>query len=226
MKEKFKNIILSVLRFVPLAVCAVFMVIYLLSGDNITSDGLLNYAPKKPLFAAVFLVLLYAFKSLTVFFPVVILNVLGGFLFKPFYALIINSIGVLVKLIIPYWIGRASGTGLADKLCKKHPKIAEIVGEGSDNNFFMSFFLRVISCLPDDAVSMYFGARRVPFWTYLIGSFLGTLPFMVSSTLLGTSITDSASPVFWISAGLTVGLSVTSLLIYLLWRRFKREPKH
>ena len=221
--KKFKNTLLTILRFAPLVVCAVFMGFYLFSGEEITAESLLNFAPEEPLYAALFLVLLYAFKSLTVFFPIIVLNVLGGFLFEPDHALIINSIGVLVELTIPYWIGRASGTGFADKLCKKHPKLAEIIGEGSNNNFFMSFFLRVISCLPGDAVSMYFGARRVPFWTCLLGSFLGTLPGMVAATLLGMNITDPSSPMFWVSIGLTVGLSVISFLVYFLWRRAKKK---
>ena len=223
MKNKIKKILLTVLRFAPLIICAVCMCIYLFSGEEITAESLLNFAPEEPLYAALFLVLLYAFKSLTVFFPIIVLNVLGGFLFEPAHALIVNTVGVLVELTIPYWIGRASGSGFADKLCKKHPKLAEIIGEGSNNNFFMSFFLRVISCLPGDAVSMYFGARKVPFWTCLLASFLGTFPGMVAATLLGMNITDPSSPMFWVSIGLTVGISVISFLVYFLWRRAKKK---
>lgn len=225
MKQKFKTILLTILRFAPLVVCAMFMCIYLLSGKEFTAESLLNFAPKDPLYAALFLVLLYAFKSLTVFFPIIVLNILGGFLFEPVHALIINSVGVLVELTIPYWIGRASGSGFADKLCKKHPKLAEIIGEGSNNNFFMSFFLRVISCLPGDAVSMYFGARKVPFWTCLLASFLGTFPGMVAATLLGMNITDPMSPMFWVSMGLTVSVSVISFLSYFLYKRSKKRSK-
>ena len=223
MKKKLKTILLAILRFAPLIVCAVCMCIYLFSGEEITAESLLNFAPEEPLYAALFLVLLYAFKSLTVFFPIIVLNVLGGFLFEPVHALIINSVGVLVELTIPYWIGRASGAEFADKLCKKHPKLDEIIGEGSNNNFFMSFFLRVISCLPGDAVSMYFGARKVPFWTCLLASFLCTFPGMGAATLLGMNITDPSSPMFWVSIGLTVGISVISFLVYFLWRRAKKK---
>lgn len=223
MKQTLKKIILNILRFAPLVICALFMCIYLFSGEEITAESLLNFAPEEPLFAAIFVVLLYAFKSLTIFFPIVILNVLGGFLFEPAHALIINSIGVLVELTVPYWLGRASGTSFANKLCEKHPKLAEIIGEGSDNNFFMSFFLRVISCLPGDAISMYFGASRVPFWTCLIGSFLGTLPGMIAATLLGMNITDPTSPMFWVSIGLTVGISVISFLLYFIWKKAKKK---
>lgn len=80
-------------------------------------------------------------------------------------------------------IGCAMGTNFSDRLCQKHPKLGELVDESSGNNFFMSFFLRVISCLPGDAISMYFGARKVPFWTCLWGSFLGTIPRTIAEPL-------------------------------------------
>lgn len=221
MKDRIKNILLTIFRFVPLILCIVFMAIYLFSGQEITAESLLDYAPEKPLYAAIFLILLYAFKSLTVFFPIIVLNVLGGFLFEPVHALIINSVGVLVELAIPYWIGRSSGAGFAERLCDKYPRLGEVMGESSDNNLFMSFFLRVISCLPGDAISMYFGACKTPFGTYLLGSFLGTIPGVITATLLGMSITDPSSPMFWISIVLTVGLSVVSFLAYYFWKRAK-----
>lgn len=222
-RKKGKRVLLAILRFVPLIVCAVFMCAYLFSGENVTAESLLTFAPEKPLFAALFLIMLYAFKSLTVVFPILVLNVLGGFLFEPVHALIVNSVGLLVELTIPYWVGRVSGAEFANKLRRKYPKLAEIVGEGSDDNFFMSFILRVISCLPGDAVSMYLGAGRVPFWTCLLGSFLGALPHMIASTLLGMSITDPSSPMFWVSIGLTVGMSALSVLGYFLWKRAKKK---
>lgn len=211
-----------ILRFLPLILCLVFMAIYLFSGREITAEGLMNYAPDNPWLAATFLILLYAFKSLTIFFPIIILNVLGGFLFEPLTAMLVNFIGVLVELSIPYWVGRLSGSGLAEKLKKKHPKLSELMNDNS-NEFFKSFFLRVISCLPGDAVSMYFGARKVKFSTFLTGSFLGTLPGVVTATLLGMSITDPDSPMFWISVGFTVGISVISFLIYFFWKKAKKK---
>ncbi len=63
MKNKIKSMLLTILRFAPLAVCTVFMCIYLFSGEEITAESLMNFAPEKPLFAAIFLVLLYAFNT-------------------------------------------------------------------------------------------------------------------------------------------------------------------
>lgn len=224
MKEKTKTVLQLILRQIPLVICAFFLCLYLFSGKEITAESLLNIAPEKPFFAALFLIFLYAFKSLTVFFPIMVLNVLGGFLFEPAYALIINAIGVIAELSVPYWVGRASGGPLADKLQNKYHKFFDSFRDrGSD--FFKAFFLRVISCLPGDAVSMYFGAVKMPFLTCLTGSFLGALPGMITATLMGMSITDPGSPMFWISIGLHVGVSALFFLVYILWKKAREKAQ-
>jgi len=223
MKNQLKSILLTMLRYAPLIVCAVFMCLYLFSGKDVTPESLLNFAPEDPLLAALFLILLYAFKSLTIFFPIIILNVLGGFMFEPFHALIVNSVGLLVELTVPYLIAKYSGSNISERMINKHPKLAEIVDAQGENSFFMTFFLRVISCLPGDAVSMYLGTTGIPLEKYLLASYLGSLPGMVAATLLGMSITDPTSPMFWVSIGLTVGISIISFLVYFIWRKIRKR---
>ncbi|MCD8118037.1 MAG: VTT domain-containing protein [Lachnospiraceae bacterium] len=181
-------------------------------------ENLEELAPEEPLYAVVFMILLYAFKSLTVFFPIAVLNILGGFLFMPGYALIVNSIGVLVELTISYWAGRISGAGLVERMCAKYPKLGEVLGERESDSLFLTFLLHMVCFLPGDAVSMCFGARKMPFFKFLIGSFLGVLPGMAATTLLGSNITDPTSPAFWIFVGLIAGISALSVLIYFLWK--------
>ena len=225
MKNKLKSFLLGVVRFVPLAVCAIFMVIYLFGGKSFSVDDILNYTPDSKLFAALFMVAMYAFKSLTVFFPITLLNVAGGFLFTPFHAIIVNSVGVIAELTVPYWIGRVSGSNSAGRFLAKHPKLSEMMEKNANNSFFKAFFLRVIAILPGDAISMYLGATKLPFGVYLLGSFLGTFPSMVAATLVGTSITDPTSPMFWISIISTVSISLISVLIYWIWSKHRKEEK-
>ncbi len=210
-----------VLRLAPLIICVIFMCLYLFAGKDVTVQELMNYAPKEPICAAIFVVLLYAFKSLTVFFPIIALNVLGGFLFEPAQALIVNCIGVIVELTIPYWIGRISGRELAVKIEKKHPRLASVFGAKSESLFFLSVFLRALFCLPGDAISMYFGAIKMPYPKYIFGSFIGILPGTVAATLLGMSITDPSSPMFWVSASLTIGFAILSFILYYFWKKGK-----
>lgn len=224
MKEKVKNILLSVLRFIPLVICMVCLGFYLFSGRDLSAEGLRNFAPEKSSLAVAFMVLLYAFKSLAIFFPVAVLDILGGFLFEPKYALIVNSVGILAELTVSYWIGRFSGAGFVEKVYAKYPKIKETIGTAERENFILSFLLHVVCFLPGDAVSMCCGARKMPFFIFLIGSFLGMLPGMIATTLLGSNITDPTSPMFWVFVILIAAISGISVLIYYLWKKNRHMP--
>lgn len=100
---------------------------YVLSGEDISVDTILNRVPSAPWRAAIFMLVLYAAKSLSVVFPIMVLYIEGGVLFPPVIALIINSAGALVGLIIGYLVGRVSGSAYIEWLIKKHSKVAEVI---------------------------------------------------------------------------------------------------
>lgn len=218
-----KKTLMSAVRLLPIFICLACTLAYILSGADLSVDTLLNFAPNNPLLAAAFLISLYAAKSLSIVFPVLVLNIAVGFLFSPGLALIINTVGMALELSVPYWVGRFSGTEYADKLCGKYPKFKEVVEYGHKNSYFMTFFLRAINCLPMDVVSIYFGACRINFVIYLIFSLVGMMPLYVFATLLGNNITDPTSPKFWLCIGATVVISVTSFLSFFFWRKAKKK---
>jgi len=220
---KTKKTFVSVVRMLPILVCVSCTLAYILSGADLSVDTLLNFAPNNPVLAAAFLISLYAAKSLSIVFPVLVLNIAVGFLFPSGVALIINTVGMALELSVPYWVGRFSGTEYADKLCAKYPKFKEVVEYGHKNSYFMTFFLRAINCLPMDVVSIYFGACRINFVIYLVCSLVGMMPLYVFATLLGNNITDPTSPKFWMCIGATVAISAGSFFGYLLWRRSKKK---
>ena len=124
-----------------------------------------------------------------------------------------------ICLILQYMVGRLSGKEAMESTVRKYPRFAEIVGRGQNNSVFLSFYLRVISILPGDIVSMYLGASGTRFVPYLFASLLGTMPGIICATLLGMNITDPTSPMFWISLGLNILLSVLSAAGYLIYKK-------
>ncbi|MGN0628896.1 MAG: TVP38/TMEM64 family protein [Oscillospiraceae bacterium] len=192
---------------------------YILINPDISVNTLLSYAPSNPTLAAGVLILMYAVKSATVFFPIVVLEIATGYLFPTAEALLINSSGMLLVLTIPYWIGCFSGMGTVSKLVKKYPRFGYIIAHQQSNSFFLCFFMRIAGHLPGDIVTMYFGATKTPYLKNLCGGMLGILPRMILATVLGSSVQDPSSPAFWISVLLTALLSVISAIIYFLYRR-------
>lgn len=195
--------------------------------SDISPQTILTDALQNPLLTAGLLLLLYMLKSLTIFFPLLILEMAAGYLFPAPAALIINFLGIGIVLTIPYWIGRALGLRQVSKLTRKYPKFQAIMEKQQNHSFFLCFFLRVISCLPGDIVTMYLGATHTPFSHNLLGGTLGILPGMILATFMGVNIQDPSSPAFWISAALSVGLTVLSIVLYYVYlKRQKGRGDH
>ena len=223
MKSQKNKQLISFLKALPLIICIIFIVLFLISGNNITVQTVLSYTPESPFAAALVILLLYALKSVSFVFPIAVLQIAAGHLFQTPAALFINFSGRAVTLSIPYWIGRFSGSDLINSLQGKYPKLKEICDRQEQNPFFISFLLRTLCFLPGDAVSLYLGATKIPFPYYLTGGILGTALGVVLATILGSSITEPGSPAFWLSASLMAFIAVISVIFYLCSNKKKTQ---
>lgn len=187
--------------------------------EDFLIDTILKYTPPHPVAAALLLLFLYALKSVSVFFPILVLEVAVGHLFPTGTALLLNLAGVLICHTIPYRIGYSSSGTVLEKLKKRYPKFANILNAQLNNAFFSSFLFRSIHILPGDIISLYFGATHTPYLHYIVGGMLGTLPGVVLTTLLGTSISDPTSPLFLVSVISMVVLTGISFLINYFYKR-------
>jgi len=213
----------TIFKYLPLVICTLFVILFLVFGRDVTPEMLLHYTPENPFLAALVLIAMYGLKSLSVFFPLIVLEVAGGYLFSPWTAILVNTVGVTMCLILPYLVGCLSGTEAVEGAMRKYPRFADIVGRGQKNEVFLAFFLRIISCLPGDIVSIWFGASGARFVPYLLASLFGTMPGVICATLLGMNITEPTSPMFWISLGLNVLLSVLSAVGYFVYKKQSRK---
>lgn len=210
-------------KFLPLIVCAIFMILLLASGRKITVQTVLSYTPQSPFTAAMVILLLYALKSVSFVFPIVVLQIATGHLFQTPAALLINFLGRAITLSIPYWVGRFSGSDIMYRLQDKYSKLEKICREQKQKPIFISFLLRTFCFLPGDAVSLYLGAAKISFPYYLLGGMLGTTLGVVLSTILGSRITELDSPAFWLSAILIALMAVASLSFYVYDSRKKHS---
>lgn len=215
MKQQKNKKIKKFLKILPIIICAIFIILPLASGKEITVEAVLNYTPEAPMAAAFVILLLYALKSMSFVFPIAVLQIATGHLFQTPIALLINFLGRAITLTIPYWAGRFSGSDMVDSLTTKYPKLDEICSRQGRNPLFISFLLRTFVFLPGDAVSLYLGATKVPFPHYLAGGILGTTLGVVLSTFLGSSITEPGSPAFVLSAFLMALVASLSLGLYI-----------
>ncbi|MGE4549599.1 MAG: TVP38/TMEM64 family protein [Intestinibacillus sp.] len=211
---KQKTIRLFLTRVLPLAIMLVCVLFWRLHAQNLTADSLQNLIPKNRFLAALALMLFYVLKSLSVFFPVVVLQLCAGLIFPWPLAIAVSIAGAAVEATIPYWIGRASGAATMEALLRKYPKAKSATKLYQGREFFFSFLLRAVACLPLDMVSMLLGSMKLAYPKFLSGSVLGMLPGILAATILGGSITRPGTPAFWISLFTMIAVGFISLLAY------------
>ena len=196
----------------------VFLLLH--SSPSLTASQILSWAPENLFLAALILLAGYAIKSLLVFVPIMILQILAGHLYFRETALLINLLGLVIVMAVPYWFGKYLGSGKIDAILRKYPKLKTILQIQQDNEMAMCFMLRACSVPPVDIVTMYLGASGTGFLANVLGGVLGQLPGMVLTTFLGASIRDPKSPAFWKSLSLNVLWVVLSGLGFYLYKKF------
>lgn len=224
MSERKSTVFLkSVLQIAPLVMVGVCVLIYFLFFRGITVEDILEFTPENLWLAAIVMIGLFALKSLSMFFPMLVLIAACGSVFPSFpLALLVNSIGVAVMLLIPYAIGRFAEKDFVMGLISKNKNADKLREIKSDNELFIAYFLRVIHMLPCDLVSMFLGATGFGFVKYLVGSFVGILPGMIVTTFIGANMNDPTSPVFWAAVATEVIFAAASTVTYYLHKKKKK----
>lgn len=187
---------------------------------GLTAQDLLELAPENYWYAAGWLLILYALKSLSVVFPAVVLQMAAGLIFPIPAAILVNLAGSLVGASVGYGVGRFSGKSALDRLRSRYPKIQAISQLYRGRELFFSYLLRVMGFLPMDVVSILLGSMGITYWKFLLGTLGGMLPGVLAASVMGASLSDPASPAF-------IGSLAASLLIaggsVLLYRRVMRR---
>ena len=199
--------------------------LYLHKQHHFNMDEILSWQPENLWLAAVVLLCFFAVKSASVFIPIMIPQILAGHLYTRDIALLINLLGLVVVMAVPYWVGKGLGSARMQQLIQKYPKIQGLLNAQDNNQMAFSFMLRACCVPPADMVTMYFGATGMPFVINVVGGVLGCFPSMVLTTFLGANIRDPDSPAFWMALALNVAWVILSGLGFYLLRKFHSKKE-
>lgn len=224
LRERITKIAKAAFAIAPFVMIAICAVLYFTTFRNITAEQLLKYTPENIWLAAVVIIAMFSVKSLTFFFPMIVIVTACGMTAPNIWAaLAINTIGIFCMMNIPYLIGKFAQREYVEKLVMKHKKMRDIISLNMSNGIFFTFFLRIINCLPYDVVSMFLGSVNMKWRDYIIGSMLGTLPGMICCTFMGNYIDDPLSVKFILSVAINVGISVICGITYLIYAKKRRK---
>jgi len=220
MKDK-KQLIILIAQITALVLLVVIMIIFGSNIRSITTDDLIDFAPKNRFLAAMTMLLYYVVKSFIVIIPVLVVQLAAGILFPLPLALAINLLGLIITLSISYFLGRFTGKTYVDKLIAKYPKSAILHTLPSKNELVFSLIIHILCIFPMNIIGMVIGSLNVKYRNYMLGGFLGSMVRVISVTIMGTSVTDPTSPTFIISTAATILISVATVLIYKIYSKKK-----
>ncbi len=220
MNEKRKKLIL---KLMPVMIWIVLLVFFIIYKDKFSIESISSHTPENPLLAAVVLILLYGLKTLSMVFPLKVLQLSAGAIFPKTAAILVNTLGITFSFVVGYAMGKYAGTETVNKLLRKNQKLASLLDGQNNNITFFTFFLRNVAFLPTDTVSIYFGVTGANFMKYLTGSVIGMFPNVLISTFIGQKLLEPESPEFLSAILMYVVISVGSLLLYYLYKKNKEK---
>jgi len=198
-----------------LIIIGVFALIFLIVNMTgiLTVEDVKNYlsqiqtAPRSTIFLVVFILLASdVFLSVPTIFIVTYAGHILGFK----WGLLASVSGMLMSGIIAYLICRISGTKALRLLLKNESEIDEVNSLFHKMGFSMLLIARALPMLPE-ATCCLSGLMRFKFIKFIFYYLLGTLPYAVVLTYLG-SISDINNPTPAI-----VGIVSIYLILYALW---------
>lgn len=166
--------------------------------------------------APVLYVLFYAVRSV-IFFPASLLTILSGMMFGPWLGLLLTMVGENISANISYIIGKYFLPDAHQSVQNKHPIFCRVISFSKANGFLTVLFAR-LGYVPFDLVGYCSGICNIKQRDFALGTFVGTIPGLLSYTLLGSSAVDSN--LFLVS----VSIFIASVAMAIFLKKFMLIP--
>ncbi|MFA6429090.1 MAG: TVP38/TMEM64 family protein [Patescibacteria group bacterium] len=167
-----------------------------------------------------FLVIGAFLASLGVPFPTMSLALVAGSAYGPLWGGLLAIIGFNLCTTFGFWLGRLFGRHFVEKhergWVKKYDQ--RLCRQGLVTVLFMRLFY-----FPSDVVSIGCGMTEMPFRQYVIGTFFGSLPLIITFTVLGDAFRN---PRAWIlfSVLFVLCVAIALSLRYSAWGKRTLVP--
>ncbi len=162
--------------------------------------------------SVLFIFVNYVLKALVPWFPISCICVASAVMFKWYYALLINLLGLAILFTIKFFWGRRVGGGNAEKILARYDTAHGFIESSKLGSGIALFFMRLIPALPVNSVSVLYGGTNISFPRFLVISCLGFSYRLMSYIIIGRNVFDPASASFIVPFILLLFFSGTVLL--------------
>ena len=217
----------TVMRIVGILIWAALVLFIFLNRDRISAETILARTPENLWGAALLMMFFFALKGMSMVLHAGILYTASGLIFPLPAAFAVNVLGTVCMVTAPWLYGRFVGGNIAERFDAKYPAAARIASFREKNDWLFSLGVRLLSGLPSDPLSMYFGAVKLPWPALVFGAVLAYLPNAVTMPIMAKNAGNPGSPVFVISAAIAVlfacAPAIFLLVLFIRKRRAKKK---
>lgn len=211
--DQNKRTLQKIIKYGALAIWAILILLVVVNRNKITAELIINYTPSNLFLAALVMLLLFALKTMSVFFYSGILYTVSGLIFPLPVAVLVNALGLVVMIAEGYLNGRFLGSDLVGTVSEKYPKIVPILKLEDKRPFLFTLLLRMMKIISFDMGSMYMGATRAAFVPYAAASFLTVVPELVLFAVMGKGISDLSAGNVFVAAIIYAAITIASMLL-------------
>lgn len=216
------GIFLRKYKYIPLIIGLVLLVFLLYNFQDITAQEIVDYSPDDYLLAFFMMMALFAIKSLSVFIPLPVLYLSSTLIFTSHLAIVVNLLGLILSLSLPYLIGVYSASEFLEKIFFKYPRVKKINDFKRDNEFGFTFTIKLVGLIPNDISSLLLGSMNVGYFKFLTASILVRLPMMLFTTITGLNyLKDEKNSLMLIGIVMLISL----VILYLSYGSYKHKYK-
>ena len=165
----------------------------------------------------------YLVKSVLFIIPASLIYISVGMAFPSGTAILINLAGIVLEVIVTYFLGVFLGGDYVNNLLSKNKAGKKILEKKFNDSFPILLGIRFLPVFPIDFVSLFWGASKCGFLKYFLASVLGIMPRVILFTILGDGIYDYI-PIHLIVKIIIVAIPV-GVVIYLI-RHFVKQKKN
>ena len=157
---------------------------------------------------------IYLVKSVLFVIPASLIYIAVGMAFSPWQAIVINFAGIIIEVIVTYFLGLFLGGDYVNNLLSKSKGGKKILDMQFNNRFSVLLGIRFLPVFPIDFVSLFWGAAKCGFFKYFAASILGIMPRVILFTILGDGIYDYI-PIHLIVKGIIIAIPIAAA-VYLV----------
>ncbi|MFA5513695.1 MAG: VTT domain-containing protein [Sphaerochaetaceae bacterium] len=204
----------KIIKRLILTTAVILLSYFVIRYGNSVINRVVEFSAENLFLTTVIILFLFFIKSVSFGLPYTLLYIGVSQIYPLFWALVINSIGIIINGQIPYFLGRYGASSLVDKAILKYPKLKILISFKTNNSLLFAFLVKFLGIVPHEITNLMLGSLKIGYFSFLFGSLLGLAPGMVITTVAGNNLTNPLSWPFVISVILLIVLLVFSYYIY------------